>query len=777
MLATAQLTDLPIAIARSIRAISKHPQVLGISVTNREKDKDPVIVTLQVKTELPTRWKRQSPHGVHQVEPVVLSFPVTYPVFAPRPSLRADFPRWHPHLQPGSPTELPEPCLVFGSPRELIQTGGGILALLQQLLDWLDRAAMLKLNDPAQGWEFVRRDHLNDLIVADSAKLRASVKRKHGGSWHRTWVLANVSEDSAYYRVSLDAEKKATIDDPTIKSLGQYSKDKEEWTGLSLGLVVWPGQHANGEPVVCDEYQPETVSNVKELFERAKLYGCENALDQKLKWLRQKLVSFEINLVLPISVVLIARRPFNLIGQTSTLEICPYLIECTSVEDLVPNSTSKVRLAGHRETVSVDVLRRTSGCDTETSWLPWTLLGCGSLGSKLAMHLTRAGHAPDIAIDDDRLEPHNFARHTSVPVSAKLDSMFYSAKVHDLAYNIEKLAQQTQSFDIDANNVLRLKVLRDKLKVSKTKVIINTTASSVLRETLSATKWAKGKVPRVVDASFMGDADIAYCSVSGTNANPNSSDLATEFYHDLRSEPELRRKIMDQDASNIVVGQGCSSISMIASDARLSGLAAPLATIAQEVLSQQVATDAGQLRIGQLAADGISQSWSTTEVTPYTIVARADEKAIESRLAHRVKTEIDEEIARKTGSETGGVLIGRYSAISNTFHVVDTLPAPPDSKFSAEEFVLGTQGLKQALKELSETSGNTLYALGTWHNHLRPSGPSGTDIHTATKLAIGQLFPVLMIIRTPAGFQQLIAEYVGLSSDSASDAPSLEEKV
>ncbi len=110
------------------------------------------------------------------------------------------------------------------------------------------------------------------------------------------------------------------------------------------------------------------------------------------------------------------------------------------------------------------------------------------------------------------------------------------------------------------------------------------------------------------------------------------------------------------------------------------------------------------------------------------------------------------------------MLIGRFSAISNAFHVVDTLPAPPDSKFSAKEFVLGTEGLKDALKKIADSSGNTLYALGTWHNHLIPSGPSSTDIYTAAKLAIGQLFPVLMIIRTPKGFTQLTAEAVGLSS-------------
>ncbi|THF70013.1 MAG: hypothetical protein E8G75_12730, partial [Sulfitobacter sp. SK025] len=43
---------------------------------------------------------RRKPVGRKRVEPVKLSFPVSYPLFAPRPSLRDDFDRSHPHLQP-----------------------------------------------------------------------------------------------------------------------------------------------------------------------------------------------------------------------------------------------------------------------------------------------------------------------------------------------------------------------------------------------------------------------------------------------------------------------------------------------------------------------------------------------------------------------------------------------------------------------------------------------------------------------------------------------------
>ena len=392
------------------------------------------------------------------------------------------------------------------------------------------------------------------------------------------------------------------------------------------------------------------------------------------------------------------------------------------------------------------------------------------MGSKIAMHLARAGRAPATVIDNDTLEPHHYARHSCLPVSADLDSMFYTAKAHELAHDFKKLAQKTDGFRIDANTALRSKEFRKELKLEKTKAILNTTASSVLRETLSFTDWSKGKAPRVMEASLMGDSDIGFFSVSGADGNPNSSDLTAEFYQHMRSEDVLRDKVMGQNAAEIVIGQGCSSLSMIASDARLSTLAAPLATLTSNVLSKKFEDVSGQFHIGHLHADGLSQEWESHKVEPYTVVRGPKKGALETRLARRVTAEIDAEIARKPGSETGGVLVGRFSAIGNVFQVVDTITAPPDSKFSAAEFVLGIEGLKTKLDQLSQSSGNTLYALGTWHNHLASTGPSPTDFNTAAKLAIGQLFPVLMIIRTPTGFRQLVVEAVGLSSDVSGDS-------
>jgi len=103
-------------------------------------------------------------------------------------------------------------------------------------------------------------------------------------------------------------------------------------------------------------------------------------------------------------------------------------------------------------------------------------------------------------------------------------------------------------------------------------------------------------------------------------------------------------------------------------------------------------------------------------------------------------------------------LLGKLSEFSQTFNVVDTLPAPPDSIRSASEFVLGTEGVTQSLTDYGRRSGWTLYCLGTWHSHLAASGPSGLDRKTARSVAVARLTPSLLLIKTPKGFRALIAD-------------------
>ena len=94
--------------------------------------------------------------------------------------------------------------------------------------------------------------------------------------------------------------------------------------------------------------------------------------------------------------------------------------------------------------------------------------------------------------------------------------------------------------------------------------------------------------------------------------------------------------------------------------------------------------------------------------------------------------------------ETGGVT------------VVDLLPAPPDSERSAQRFVLGTRGLKKAIRARHRKSGDTLFDLGTWHSHLTDHGPSPLDRETARELAMERPPPSVLLIVTPSDLYALM---------------------
>jgi hypothetical protein len=195
------------------------------------------------------------------------------------------------------------------------------------------------------------------------------------------------------------------------------------------------------------------------------------------------------------------------------------------------------------------------------------------------------------------------------------------------------------------------------------------------------------------------------------------------------------------------------------SDDRLSSFAAPMSEYVRTLQNDGLPQN-GELLIGHVAADGLGQVWQRTAIAPRIVIGGPGGSAV--RVSPDVDATIRREVAARPGSETGGIIIGRYSDVSDVFHVVGTLPAPPDSKFSRAEFVLGTLGLRPMLEDLIEGSGGALYALGTWHNHLMPSGPSVRDVSTAILLSIKQFFPLLMLIHTPTGYVRLTAEAFGI---------------
>jgi hypothetical protein len=633
----------------------------------------------------------------------------------------------------------------MGSPREVIQARG-FLGLIEQLVIWLERAASLDLNDPAQGWEPVRRDTIDDIVACDGGAVSQRVTPAGGVEyWFNSYVHYEKADTYKLLMGSSPIDPAHTI--PLIKR-----DEGDDPGGAGLAITAWPGS-TDGVPIVAGLYLPETVETLGELLDRADLYGCRTELVAGLATVRALQVAHEATARFPLLIMLLARRPYPLVGSSSDIELCPYLIDVGVGQDFLDPATP-VRLVAQRETINVRLLRRTSRDHPDLATRPWTMIGCGSVGSKIALHAARAGRAPSVLIDRGYLDAHNYARHAAVPYGTA-DRLFLRSKADAVQEQLTKLGQPAATVARnDAVGLITDPEKRAKIAPPDTAMIVDTTASLVTREALAYASWEDR--PRAVEACLMGAGRLAYLAREGAQCNPTLSDLAAEAYRELGANPELASLAFGAEAEEIVIGQGCSAATFPMPDSELSlpssAMAQAISTWARDGLPET-----GELRIGVGDENG-GFSWSITEEAPWIIVRSGDAETPGVRLHPRVHAAIEHDIAQYPDLETGGVLVGRFSVIGNLFQIVDLIAAPPDSTRSAEEFRLGTQGLKAAALKVARDTGGALQVVGTWHNHLMPSGPSGTDMIAGGILALRQLVPALLLIHTPAGYSMLVAE-------------------
>jgi hypothetical protein len=273
----------------------------------------------------------------------------------------------------------------------------------------------------------------------------------------------------------------------------------------------------------------------------------------------------------------------------------------------------------------------------------------------------------------------------------------------------------------------------------------------------------------VVEACLLGAGRLGYLACEGEHANPSISDLAAETYRTLALDPKSSHIVFGAEAEQVVIGQGCSAATFPMPDAALSLLSAAMA---QQIVrwARDGLPSHGEIRIGRTDGEG-GLSWTITEQAPWIEVDPLEPDTPRVRIHPRVDEAIRLDVAAYPGVETGGVLVGRFSQAGNCFQIVDLIPAPPDSTRSAEEFVLGRKGLKAAASKIAHDTGGALQVVGTWHNHLAPSGPSDTDAIAGMILAMRQFVPALLLIHTPKGYSMLVAETVLASPEIANEIP------
>ena len=750
------------AVRRALTLMESHPAIRHVAIPSFDKETRTTSVNATFDVSLPNAWRPrgESLSGVRLKEEVRFDFPNDFPSSPPRVSLRRDFNRNLPHMQPYLLSGRPVPCIYDGDIAEFLHQAG-LGGILNQVSVWLDRAAMLNLMDPEQGWEPVRRDTFESYIVADADKLRELVNRKGGHRFFEFEYLRNTTNGyKGFVRGLISSSVPKVNHNEVPKIFREKPLDQQLYCNKSLALIVWPGKYSSGKLIVTDSYLPETVNNVDNLKRRAKLYGCLNELENGLKWLKRCLSRYEKAGPFTIAIVLMARRPFKVIGSQSPIELCPYVVDIHTPDLFLEGGETAVRPSMQLHTVSRSLLAQLSGGAAQSERPRWTLVGAGSLGSKLALHLARAGYAPETVLDNSAMLPHNAARHALIPTTVSRQLLGMDAKARRLCDALSGLDQKATPIIENVVDLLKSKAQARRICSKDSWAIVNATASLAVRQSLASTELL---TTRVIETSLFAGGIVGMITTEGPDRNPNTADLIAEYYGLVREDPALAHIIFGSDdaMSRQSIGQGCGSLTMTMSDGRLSLFAAGMSEYLLAKQRDGLPSADGEILIGRLSADGLGLEWCVHQVSPATVVNTINGGKWRVHIHPRAVAKIEQERRCHPRVETGGVLMGRISEASQIINVVDVLDAPEDSTRSATEFVLGTKGLSSQMRTYSESVGGALYCLGTWHSHLSVSGPSSTDRATAKAIDLSRLCPSTLLISTPVGFQALLADEVG----------------
>lgn len=102
-------------------------------------------------------------------------------------------------------------------------------------------------------------------------------------------------------------------------------------------------------------------------------------------------------------------------------------------------------------------------------------------------------------------------------------------------------------------------------------------------------------------------------------------------------------------------------------------------------------------------------------------------------LPEKIKDKIESLCVNQLGLETGGIIVGYYTADQSTAIVCDVTDAPADSKFGRCKFYRGISGLDKLLKRVWNQG---KYYLGEWHYHPDSSPePSAIDDQQMLKIS------------------------------------------
>jgi hypothetical protein len=639
------------------------------------------IITAMVSVNLPSKFISAgiTDIGVRNKEDVEFVFTESFPLETPIIHLRDDFPKSFPHINPS--LKRVKPCIYEGDLSELLQQSEWMYGILNQLADWLEKAASGDLLNYEQGWEPMRNDHHIGCMPYEIDDVLAAYKRLNSPFLDR----------DVYYE-----ERKGLILTDSLCNPKNVKKAHALYTIT---------------PRVVDRYVPNTILNLGHLYEYAKFIGIQD-LKEQIKKIDLANID-EDKLFIVISV----KRPVNIIGTDSNVEFLNFVVNKSKhrkkkgreLKRTLPDC--KVGMMSHISAISPALLKRVSGTNTNLNEKKnIALVGCGSLGSKIGMHLARNGNGPFLCIDNDLFMPHNNARHALTMTWAINKAELLALSMISIG-NISAKPDKENAFDAD---------------FSQSRVIIDTTASFTVRNFL----MNETELSPVISCGLYNKGRCGLLVSENKDKTNRLTGIWAHLYYQSLNDTDIQRTLFDSELDNVRIGQSCSSQTMTVDDARISIMAATMSIRIQQALEMNLAENAEIMFIK--SDENYSLNTKIYPVPDFIEIPSGREwKAFISK---PVINQMRELMRNIMPNETGGVLLGSVFLYPKTIVITGIIKAPADSIESPNLFILGIDGLEKEVKDTEKKTNGKVTYLGTWHSHPYGGKASQIDNRTYEKL-------------------------------------------
>lgn len=345
---------------------------------------------------------------------------------------------------------------------------------------------------------------------------------------------------------------------------------------------------------------------------------------------------------------------------------------------------------------------------TPESKLKIAAVGVGALGSQVVTNLVRSGFGAWSLIDNDKLLPHNLARHALWGRFVGWPKARALAEVLNDLVEDEPVATPVVA-DVRANGAEVTGAL------AEAGVILDMAAAFEVGRFLVRECTARAR--RVSVFLNPTGTDLVVLAEDAERLMPLDS-LEMQYYRAVIERGDLRAHFA-RPAGQTRYSRSCRDVTSTLPQDAMALHAATASRVLREVLASPSAVIAMfQLDVATGTVSPIRvipQPLELVEVAGWTIVADEGVTALVARLRED-----------RLPCETGGVLLGAFDVGRRIVYVTSALPAPPDSTERPVYFTRGAAGLMEQVAVLRGRTGNMLDYVGEWHAH-----PNGCSCHAS----------------------------------------------